>query len=161
MPQLEISTYLTQIFWLLVTFIAFWVVMDKFLIPKTSEMIEARKRKYDDFILKAEEINQKALNALNRYEETLAVAKANAKEQIDQNERELKAVVTEKQAEVTRELQQKMAQQSEILAKEKSELMEKVDELSKNVTYTILQQLKLDMISKTDIDKVAKGEKLA
>ena len=53
MPQLEISTYLTQIFWVITTFIIFWMVMDHVIIPKISDTIEARKRKYDDYIIKA------------------------------------------------------------------------------------------------------------
>ena len=50
MPQLEISTYLTQIFWVITTFIIFWMVMDHVIIPKISDTIEARKRKYDDYL---------------------------------------------------------------------------------------------------------------
>ena len=42
MPQLEISTYLTQIFWVLLTFICFWLVMDRFIIPGIAETIDAR-----------------------------------------------------------------------------------------------------------------------
>lgn len=61
MPQLEISTYLTQIFWVLLTFICFWLVMDRFIIPGIAETIDARKRKYDDYLLKAERVNKKAL----------------------------------------------------------------------------------------------------
>ena len=83
MPQLEISTYLTQIFWVITTFIIFWMVMDHVIIPKISDTIEARKRKYDDYIIKAEEINKKALATLERYESTLAAAKSKASEQIN------------------------------------------------------------------------------
>ena len=60
MPQLEMSTYGTQIFWVLLTFICFWLVMDRFIIPRIADMVEARKRKYDDYILKAEQITKKA-----------------------------------------------------------------------------------------------------
>ena len=47
MPQFDISTYFTQIFWLLTTFVCFWFALDKIIIPRIAENIEARKRKYN------------------------------------------------------------------------------------------------------------------
>ena len=67
MPQLDFSTYLTQFFWVIVTFICFWFIMDKFIVPKLRDTIEERKRKYEDLILKADKINKKALESLKKY----------------------------------------------------------------------------------------------
>ena len=107
MPQLEISTYLTQIFWVLLTFICFWLVMDRFIIPGIAETIDARKRKYDDYLLKAERVNKKALASLRRYEETLAAAKAEAASQIKKNEDELKNMIAEREEDINRQLKEK------------------------------------------------------
>ena len=121
MPQLEVSTYISQIFWLITTFLSFWLIMDKIIIPRISETIEARKRKYNDFILKAEEINKKALSTLNKYEETLAAAKADAARQISENEAELKAFIAGQEAEMTKRLKQKVAENEEKLSDLKAE----------------------------------------
>lgn len=151
MPQLEISTYITQIFWLITTFLCFWLIMDKLIIPRISETIEDRKRKYDEFILKAEEINKKALSVLNQYEEKLAAAKANAAEQISKNEAELKAFIQEEENNISNRLKIKVAESEELLLREKKETMSQIEELSQKAALNILQQLDVKSITLTDI----------
>ena len=161
MPQLEISTYITQIFWLLVTFISFWFIMDKILIPKISEKIEMRKRKYDDFILKAEEINKKALVSIQQYEDRLALAKENATEQILQNEKELKQIIAEQEDRINQQLKQRISEKEEKLTKEKDEILTALDKISKETAYIILQEMNISSITHEDIEKVSVGEEVA
>lgn len=153
MPQLEVSTYISQIFWLITTFLCFWLIMDRVIIPRISETIEARKRKYNEFILKAEEINKKALSALNKYEETLAAAKANAALQISQNEAELKIFVEKEEADINKRLKQKVAENEEKLFHEKEETLKKIEELSQTAAYAVLQQLNIKSVTPDDIKK--------
>ena len=156
MPQLEISTYLTQIFWVITTFVVFWMIMDHIIIPKISETIEARKRKYDDFIMKAEEINKKALATLERYEETLAAAKLKASEQIKANEDELRKMIEDREAEINQQLKSKIAEHEEKLVKDKVETMSRIEELSEIAATAIIKQLDLKTITETDIKEVSK-----
>lgn len=153
MPQLEVSTYISQIFWLITTFLSFWLIMDKVIIPRISETIEARKRKYNDFILKAEEINKKALSTLNKYEETLAAAKADAARQISENEAELKAFIAGQEAEMTKRLKQKVAENEEKLFHEKEETLKKIEELSQTAAITVLRQLGIKNVTPSNIQK--------
>ncbi len=158
MPQLEISTYLTQIFWVITTFIIFWMVMDHVIIPKISDTIEARKRKYDDYIIKAEEINKKALATLERYESTLAAAKSKASEQIKANEDALKKMIDEREEEITQQLKLKMAEHEQKLEADKASTMAKIEDLSKIAAMTIIKELDLKSISEADINQALKKE---
>ncbi|MBO5038793.1 MAG: hypothetical protein J6C85_04990 [Alphaproteobacteria bacterium] len=141
MPQLELSTYITQIFWLFTTFFGFWFVMAKFIIPKIAETIEARKRKYNDFILKADEFNKKALATLNRYEETLAAAKEKAAEQISLEEKTLKEYITQKQEEINLQLNQKIKENETRLVKERAETMKEIETMAESAASVILAKL--------------------
>lgn len=160
MPQLEVSTYITQIFWLITTFLCFWFVMDKFIIPQISEMVEARKRKYDEFILKAEEVNKKAIASLKHYEEALAAAKINAYEQSRQNEAELKAFIKEEEENINARLKQKIAENEERLLIEKNETMKKIEELSQTAAIAVLKQLEIKSVSIADIQKASSKEEI-
>ena len=161
MPQFDVSTYMPQIFWVIVIFFCYWLLMDKFLIPKIAEMVEVRKRKYNDFILKAEEINKKAQESLEQYENTLSAARAEATKQIAENEKELKELITQRESELRQELSLKMAEHEAKLASEKENILKKIDELSVKVAYAAVQQLDLPSITHSDISKlVKKGENL-
>lgn len=160
MPQLEVSTFITQIFWLITTFLCFWFVMDKFIIPKTAEMVEARKRKYDEFILKAEEVNKKAMASLKNYEEALTAAKKDAYEQSRKNEAELKAFIKEEEENINTRLKQKIAENEERLLSEKTETMKKIEELSQTAALAVLAELDIKSVSMADIQKVSLKEEI-
>ena len=157
MPQLEISTYLPQIFWVLLIFICFWQVMDKLIIPRIAEAIEARKRKYDDYILKAEQINKKALASLQRYEEALAAAKTSAAQQIKQSEDELKQMIAEKEEAINRQLKETIAENEAKLNKEKEASFVKIEEMSQKAAYAIIEKLGLS-ISMDDLRQISEKE---
>lgn len=145
-----------QMFWVLVIFLCYWLLMDKFLIPKIAEMVEVRKRKYNDFILKAEEINRKAKESLEQYENTLSAARAEAAVQIAENEKELKELIIQKETELKEELSIKMAEHEAKFASEKEHILKKIDDLSVKVAYAAVQQLELSSITRSDIDKLVK-----
>lgn len=130
-------------------------MMDKLIIPKIAEMIEARKRKYNDFIQKAEDINKKAQISLQQYEETLAAARAEANKQIAENEKELKEIISQKEDEIKKELEQKMAEYEDKLADEKAKILKKVDDMSVSIAFIAAKQLNLPSITREDIDKIA------
>jgi len=156
MPQLEISTYMTQIFWLITTFISFWLIMAKIIVPKIEEMVELRKRKYNDYILKAEEINKKALSVIKRYEEAIAVAKAGAGEQIAQNEKELDKFIARTKEDIDNQLKQKIEENEKILEKEKADTLKKIDVLSQGVADMIVKKLEIQSISPLSNTKISK-----
>ena len=151
MPQLELSTYLTQVFWVLTIFITLWIVMDRIIVPQIAEMIEARKRKYDDLILKADEINKKALASLESYNERLAAAKSKAINQINKNEQELKELIAEKEREIDACLHQKIIESEERLTAEKEEVLNKIMDIAEISAYSIIKQLELNTITLDDI----------
>ena len=43
MPQLEITTYPSQIFWLVVSFLILYLIMSKIIIPKIASVIKSRE----------------------------------------------------------------------------------------------------------------------
>lgn len=153
MPQLEVSTYITQIFWLITTFLCFWLVMDKIVVPQIAKMIDARKRKYEDFIRKAEEINKKALDSLQHYEETLAVAKEKASKQIRENEIELKEFFITKEEEINQRLKVKISENENMLQREKDDTLKQIEKMSEEAAYNVLQQLNIKEITLNDIKR--------
>lgn len=155
MPQFDVSTYIAQIFWLITTFLCFWFIMDKVIIPKITSTMDERKRKYDELIIKAEKINKKAKASLQKYEKTIAAAKQKANEQIKQNEKEIEAFVLQKENEIDIALKAKIKESELLLDKNLKETMQKIDELSQSTALSILEHLELDNITIEDIKKVS------
>ena len=66
MPQLDLSTFASQAFWMVLSFCLLWILLSIFVTPKIADVLEQRKRKIDDYIRKAEKLNQQAKASLDR-----------------------------------------------------------------------------------------------
>lgn len=159
MPQLDWSTYLSQAFWLLICFCALWALLSNLVTPKLADIIEQRKRKINDYVQKAEQLNRQAQNSLLKYQQTLATAQAQAQKQLDNGRAELKAKLDAKAAKMTKEINQKIADSELILATEKQETLQQIESISQDLAYHIVQKLGFSNISKKDIALIALEEK--
>ena len=56
MPQLDTSTFTSQLFWLVVCFFSMMFIMSKFIIPKIADIMEQRQRKIDGYLNKAADL---------------------------------------------------------------------------------------------------------
>ena len=78
MPQFDSSTFTSQIFWLVVTFVALYFVLARTVLPKIARVLEARQGRIDDDLERATHLEQEAKEALAAYQAALDAAKAEA-----------------------------------------------------------------------------------
>jgi len=78
MPQLDPSTFGTQLFWLGICFVALYGMMALIVLPRISSTLQARASQLDDDLAEAEALREKAETALAAYEEALAEARSRA-----------------------------------------------------------------------------------
>jgi F-type H+-transporting ATPase subunit b len=109
MPQLDVSTYLPQIVWLAITFIALYVLMARVGLPAVGAMLDQRRNKISDDFDKAEQMKTEAEAVMAAYERALAEARVAAQETLRQAMEKLNAEAAERRRETTRELQQEIA----------------------------------------------------
>jgi F-type H+-transporting ATPase subunit b len=73
MPQLEqISTYLSQVVWLVLTFGALYFIMWKSALPRIANVLQERQERIEDDLQKAESVKQEADTVLAAYEAAMA-----------------------------------------------------------------------------------------
>jgi F-type H+-transporting ATPase subunit b len=79
MPQLNPEFWISQIFWLLLTFGILYVVLSKFILPKISANLESRKSKIQENIEAAEKQRDDSENKLKEYDDLISRNKLKAK----------------------------------------------------------------------------------
>jgi len=79
MPQLNPEFWLSQIFWLTLTFGILYVVLSKIILPKISFNLESRKSEIQENIEAAENQRQKSESKLLEYNKILSKSKLEAK----------------------------------------------------------------------------------
>ena len=78
MPQLDASTFVSQLFWLVVTFVCLYVIMTRIVVPRIGDVLQIRQRRIDDDLEKAETLRNEAEEVLEAYEKTVAEGRAQA-----------------------------------------------------------------------------------
>lgn len=80
LPQLDIETYASQIFWLIVTFIVLYFLVAKIAMPRIAEVLEGRQERIEDDLDKAETLKKEAYLVKVEYEKALSSAREEAHE---------------------------------------------------------------------------------
>ena len=78
MPQLNPEFWISQIFWLSLTFGILYIVLSKLILPKISENLELRKSQIQENIEAAEKQRESSENKLKEYDEIVLKSKMEA-----------------------------------------------------------------------------------
>lgn len=97
MPQLDPEFWVSQIFWLTLTFGILYIVLSKLILPKISDNLESRKSQILENIEAAEKQRQNSEEKLKEYEEIVSKSKMEAKNIFNQaREKALKDISAKK-----------------------------------------------------------------
>lgn len=156
MPQLELSSYPSQLFWLCVCFFSLYFIMAQLILPKIADIIEQRQRKIDDYIDKAADMQKKAEKSLAKYQDALAKATAEADKSLQHTQDELNELIAQKQAELDTALKAKITESEAEIRLSKEQALKEVSRISENIALDIVNKLGLKDITAADIKTAIK-----
>ena len=81
MPQLDITTFSSQLFWLGLSFIILYLILSYVAVPKIARIYDDRQKTVEEKLSQANSYREKAEELLAEYEATLASARGEAHEQ--------------------------------------------------------------------------------
>ena len=129
MPQLNPEFWVSQIFWLILTFGILYVVLSKLLLPKISANLELRKSQIQENIEAAEKQRESSESKLKEYDDIILKSKLEAKNIFkDAREKVLKDINSKKETlekQIDDEIK-KAEQEIEVLQKNAPEKINKI-----------------------------------
>lgn len=158
MPQLDPSTYASQIFWLLICFFTMMFIMANFIVPKIADIRQQRENKIDGYLHKAEELKQKTEAAIQKYEKALGDATQKASAALQNTKDELNQMITQKQSELDKKLQKQIKKGEEEILKEKENALKEIKSVSADLTMEILHKLNVSDIKLADVKHIIEQE---
>ena len=141
MPQLDISTWPPQLFWLAITFLALYFVMSRVAIPRTGGVIALRKSTIDGDLAAAQKLKTETDNAIKSYEAALAEAKAKAQAISIENRNALNAEIEAERAKLDAALGAKISAAEKKVAASRDKAMAEVAGMAADIASQIVQQL--------------------
>ena len=141
MPQLNPEFWISQIFWLTITFGILYVVLSKIILPKISSNLEIRKSQILENIEAAEKQREDSELKIKEYEKIVQNSKNEAKNYFNQaREKIIKDIVLKKESldkELTIEIKKAEAEIQDL----RNKAPEKINKIAIETSADLIQQL--------------------
>ena len=141
LPQLDISTWPSQLFWLVVMFTAGYILMAKVVTPRIGTVLEERRAKLDDDLGKARTASEDAALIRAEYEADLGAARSAAAETAKQAAAEAAKRAEAGDAKIAKKLAEKVAKAEAKLAAARSDAMANLNNVAAEAALATVAQL--------------------
>jgi F-type H+-transporting ATPase subunit b len=141
MPQLNPEFWISQIFWLTITFGILYVVLSKFILPKIGKNLEMRKSQILENIEAAEKQRKESEHKIEEYEKIIQNSKNEARNYFNQAKEKVLKDINIKKESLDKELNKEI-QKAEIEIQEfKNKAPEKINKIAMETSGDLLKQL--------------------
>jgi F-type H+-transporting ATPase subunit b len=141
MPQLDISTFAPQIFWLAISFVVLYLLMAKLGLPRVRAALDGRRLRLDGDLGRAAALKVEAETALAAYQKALADARAAAQETLRQTGERLAAEAAERQRQLAATLAAKIEAAEQRIAAGKAQALGEIRGIATDVGAAVVEKL--------------------
>lgn len=141
MPQLDFSTYPSQIIWLVITFTALYLLMARVALPRIATVLEERRDRIANDLDEAERLKRDTDTAIANYEAALAEARARAHEIAQATREKLSAEIDAERGRVDDELAAKATAAEEIIGAAKTRALTEIGNVATETAEAIVKTL--------------------
>jgi F-type H+-transporting ATPase subunit b len=154
MPQLNPANFTPQLFWLGVTFIALYLLMSKLALPRVESVLDARAERIANDLDRAAALKAEAEAAMQAYEKAQVESRAKAADLVRQAETEVAKATAARQAQLGRELGERLKSAEQRIAAAKAAAMGNLAQVSSDVARAAVERLIGESVSPADVERV-------
>ena len=140
-PPFNKETFASQLVWFAIFFIALYVLISRFAIPRLGGIIEARRNRVEGDLAEANRLKEQSDAALKAYEKSLADARARAQALAGETRDKLNAEAEQARRKLEGELNARLAKAEEIIAATKTAAMANVRDIAIDTATAIVHRL--------------------
>ena len=140
-PPFNKETFASQLVWFVIFFIALYVLIGRFAIPRIGGIIEARRGRVEGDLAEANRLKAQSDAALKSYEKSLADARNRAQTLANETRDKLNAEAEEARKKLENELNSKLAEAEKAIAATKTAAMANVRGIAVDTASAIVQRL--------------------
>ena len=141
MPQLNPEFWISQIFWLVLSFGILFLVLSKFILPKIRNNIELRKSEILENIEAAEKQKIEAENKLKNYEELITKSKNEAKNYFNEARKKIIEDIDKKKQSLEKEINIEISGAEDEVRELVKKAPEKIQKIAIETSSDIVRQL--------------------
>ncbi len=141
MPQLDVSTFTPQLFWLAVWFVILYLLMAKIGLPSIAAGLDARRQRREDDLGRAAELKSEAEAVNTAFQQTMAEARAQAQAVIKEASDRVAAEAAERQRALSASLATQIAEAEARIADARTQALSEVRGIAIDVGRAVVEKL--------------------
>jgi len=141
MPQLNTEFWISQIFWLTLTFGILYIVLSKIILPKISSNLELRKSQILENIEAAEKQRSATESKLKEYEDIILKSKIEAKNIFKETREKILKDINSKKENLDNEINEEIKKAEQEINLLKKSAPEKINKIAMETSSEILKSL--------------------
>mgnify|MGYP001440441768 CR=1 FL=1 len=141
MPQLDPEFWLSQIFWLVITFGILYIILSKIILPKIRDNLETRKSQVLDNLEIAEKQRKDSETKLKEFDDIILKSKINAKNLFNESRKKLLNNISNKRIKLEEELDKEVKIVEAEVDELKKKSPEKINKIAIETSADLINQL--------------------
>ena len=141
MPQLNPEFWVSQIFWLTMTFGILYVVLSKLILPKISSNLELRKSQIQENIEAAEKQRESSESKLKEYDEIISKSKTETKNIFNQAREKALKDINAKREILHKQIDEEIKKAEDEISKLRQSAPEKITKIAIETSSQLIQKL--------------------
>tara|TARA_B100000700_G_scaffold258155_1_gene292315 strand:+ start:176 stop:667 length:492 start_codon:yes stop_codon:yes gene_type:complete len=159
MPQLNPEFFVSQLFWLVVTFSFLFVFLWRVSLPRIGNVLEKRERKISEDLSAAKELQAEAAKIQETIENQLKQARSDASEIIKSSSISLQNKTQVELGKIDKELEAKIDESAKAIDNSKSELVSQIQEQVHEITKLTISKVATFNVTEDEIKKAVSSTK--
>jgi F-type H+-transporting ATPase subunit b len=140
-PPFDSSTFASQLVSLVIAFVALYIIVSRFALPRVGGMIEARQNAIEGDLAEAQKLKNESDAALKTYEADLAAARSRAQAIGNETREKLNAASDAERKALENQLSAKLADAEKTIAATREAAMSNVRGIASDAASAIVQRL--------------------
>lgn len=141
MPQLDPTSYASQIFWLVIFFALLYWLLAKRGIPRVADILESRQDRIAADLERAQSLRREAEEAMAEHERRVADAQAEARTHLDSVVDRIRSENARQEAELDASLQKQLQEADERITKARDEALRALEDVARDASREAVGRL--------------------
>ena len=154
MPQLNPEFWVSQIFWLILTFGFLFIILSKFILPKISNNLEFRKSQILENIETAEKQKMESEDKIKEYETLINNSKNEARNYFNEARKKIIQDIDKKRGEIEDEINVEIRNAEKEIVELKKGAPEKINKIATETSAQLIKQLIGEEINNSSISAI-------
>ena len=151
MPQLDSKYWFSQSFWLILIFLALYLSLSKFLIPKIKNNLDDREKKIKDNLDEAKELSELADKKNLDYEKEISNAKKEVIKIITDSKKQLDKNIAQKKEKFEKELEKEIKKAEQEVIDLKKISGQSINSIAEEISSKIIENITGDKLNDSSI----------